>query len=51
MALAGITTGWALTQNLLGQPSLDDENARKSFFAQAWAIFLTGVVTRRPEIS
>lgn len=51
MALAGITTGWALAQNLLGQPSLDDENARKSFFAQAWAIFLTGVVTRRPEIS
>jgi AcrR family transcriptional regulator len=46
MAVAGITTGWALAQNLLGQPCLDDENARKSFFEQAWAIFLAGVVAR-----
>jgi len=46
MALAGMTTGWAMAQNLLGQPSLNDENARRAFFEQAWAIFLAGVVTR-----
>jgi AcrR family transcriptional regulator len=46
MAVAGMTTGWALAQNLLGQPSLDNENARRAFFEQAWAIFLTGVVAR-----
>jgi AcrR family transcriptional regulator len=46
MAVAGMTTGWALAQNLLGQPSLDNENARRAFFEQAWAIFLAGVVAR-----
>jgi AcrR family transcriptional regulator len=46
MAVLGITTGWALSQNLLGRPSLADESVRRSFFEQAWAIFLAGVVTR-----
>jgi len=46
MAVSGITIGWALAQNLLGQPSLDNESARRAFFEQAWAIFLAGVVVR-----